>query len=172
MHRWWKQFGWAGHNQSTFWPLWDAAISGPQTALSPHTLQSEGTCPPKFAPFLGGPGFQRNTWFLGPAQVHNPNSISIGSAVLQGSRLCPTDRQTHRQTDQLTPSYIDSNRPQIMLCMAMRPKNKPYEDRLKHLNLPNMKYRCIRGEMIEEMINVHNIYDSRVLPYTFLQFKR
>ena len=83
-----------------------------------------------------------------------------------------TDRQTDRQTDQLTPSYIDSNRPQIMLCMAMRPKNKPYEDRLKHLNLPTMKYRCIRGEMIEELKSVHNIYDSRVLPYTFLQFKR
>ena len=35
-----------------------------------------------------------NTWYLGPTRVDNPNRISIGSAVLHGSCLWLTDRQT------------------------------------------------------------------------------
>ena len=35
-----------------------------------------------------------NTWFLGPTRVHNPNDISIGSAVFAGSRSPQTNWQT------------------------------------------------------------------------------
>ena len=41
---------------------------------------------------------------------------------LYSSRLCPTDRQTHR------PRYLDSNRPHLMFCIAMR------------LGLPDLPY--------------------------------
>ena len=42
-----------------------------------------------------------NTCFLGLTRIHNPNDISIGSAVF--ARLtCVTDRQIDRQTDRQT----------------------------------------------------------------------
>jgi len=34
------------------------------------------------ATYLSTCGFPSNTWFLGPIRAHNPNGISIGSAVL------------------------------------------------------------------------------------------
>ena len=37
-----------------------------------------------------------NTWLLGPTQVHNPNSISISSAIIVTD--IPTDSLTNRQT--------------------------------------------------------------------------
>jgi len=37
---------------------------------------------PKTAPSRGGSGPPRNSWFLEPDRAHNPNGISIGSAVL------------------------------------------------------------------------------------------
>ena len=39
-----------------------------------------------------------NTCFLGPTRVHNPNGISIGSAVFAEITIV-IDRQTDRQTD-------------------------------------------------------------------------
>jgi len=56
-----------------------------------------------------------NTWFLGPTRVHNPNGISIGSAVFARLKFV-INRQTYR------PHYINSNRPHIMLCIEMWPK--------------------------------------------------
>jgi len=40
-----------------------------------------------------GSGLPTSTWFLGPTQVHTPNVISIGSAVL-AQLMGPTDFQT------------------------------------------------------------------------------
>ena len=42
-----------------------------------------------------------NTWFLGPTRVHDPNGISIGSAVFAGLTSV-TDRPTDRPTDHAT----------------------------------------------------------------------
>jgi len=39
-----------------------------------------------------------SAWFFQLAQSHNPNGISIGSAVLESSRLWQTDRPKDRQT--------------------------------------------------------------------------
>ena len=36
-------------------------------------------------------------------------------------------------------------------------KSKPYEERLMHLKLPTLKFRCIRGDMIEVFKLTHNI---------------
>jgi len=47
-----------------------------------------------------------NTCFLGPTRVHDPNGISIGSAVFAGLTIV-TDRQTERQTDR--PRYSVCN---------------------------------------------------------------
>ena len=45
---------------------------------------------PKIAPSRGGSGPPPNSWFLEPVWAHNPNSISIGSAVLaQVTAECP-----------------------------------------------------------------------------------
>jgi len=40
----------------------------------------------------------------------------------------------------------------------------PYKDRLMHLNLPTLKYRRLRGDMIEIFKIMLNIYDSEVSP--------
>ena len=44
-------------------------------------------------------------------------------------------------------------------------KNLTYKDRLKRLKLPTLKYRCIRGDMIEVCKSLTNNYDSRVNLY-------
>ena len=43
-------------------------------------------------------------------------------------------------------------------------RKMPYKDRLMHLNLPTLKYRRLRGDMIEVFKIMHNIYDSEVSP--------
>jgi len=43
-------------------------------------------------------------------------------------------------------------------------KNKSYIDRLIYLNLPTLKYRRLRGDMIEVLKITHNIYDRTVSP--------
>jgi len=43
-------------------------------------------------------------------------------------------------------------------------KNKSYIDRLIYLNLPILKYRRLRGDMIEVFKITHNIYDTTVAP--------
>jgi len=37
--------------------------------------------PSKFPLAMGGPGAPSNTWFFEPTRAHNPNGISVGSAV-------------------------------------------------------------------------------------------
>jgi len=43
-------------------------------------------------------------------------------------------------------------------------KNKPYKERLMHLKLPTLKFRCTRGDMIEVFKLTYNIYDESVSP--------
>ena len=52
-------------------------------------------------PFASGIWAPCNTYFLGLTRVHNPNGISIGSAVVAGLTTV-TDRQTDRQTTTTT----------------------------------------------------------------------
>ena len=72
---------------------------------------------PKIA--LGGSGHASNTWLLGSSQVSTTNGILIRSAVLQGSRMWPTNRQTDRQTD-IPRYYVCSNRPLSQTITMMR----------------------------------------------------
>ena len=48
-------------------------------------------------PSRGRSGLPSNSWFLGPTRVHNPNGISISSAVFVGLTIV-TDRQTDHAT--------------------------------------------------------------------------
>jgi len=41
--------------------------------------------------------------------------------------------------------------------LVIKLKNKSYTDRLIYLNLPTLKYRRFRGDMIEVFIITHNI---------------
>jgi len=43
-------------------------------------------------------------------------------------------------------------------------KKIPYKDRLMHLKLPTLKYRRLRGDMIEVFKITHNMYDPEVSP--------
>jgi len=49
--------------------------------------------------------------------------------------------------------------------LTIKLKNKPHKDGLVHLNLPTLKYRRLRGDMIEVFKITHNIYDETVSPY-------
>jgi len=57
-----------------------------------------------------------NTWFLGPTRVHNPNGVSLGSAVFAGLKIV-IDRQTDTQR-----YFICNSRPHLART-AMRPNN-------------------------------------------------
>jgi len=48
--------------------------------------------------------------------------------------------------------------------LVVKLKNKSYIDRLIYLNLPTLKYRRLRGDMIEVFKITDNIYDSTVAP--------
>ena len=50
---------------------------------------------------MEGSGLHLNTRFLGPTQVHNPNDISIDSAVFARLTVV-TDAQTDHQIDRQT----------------------------------------------------------------------
>jgi len=56
-----------------------------------------------------------NTSFLGFIRVHNPNGISIASAVFAGLTIV-TDRQTDRQTDHATPSVTIDHIYVVLRC--------------------------------------------------------
>jgi len=55
--------------------------------------------------------------------------------------------------------------------LLIKLKNKPHKDRLIHLNLPTLKYRWLRGDMIEVFKITHNMYDETVSPYLPLNTK-
>ena len=48
--------------------------------------------------------------------------------------------------------------------LVIKLKNKSYIDRLIYLNLPTLKYRRLRGDMIEVFKITHNVYDTAVSP--------
>ena len=48
--------------------------------------------------------------------------------------------------------------------LVIKLKNKSYIHRLIYLNLPTLKYRRLRGDMIEVFKITHNIYDRTVSP--------
>ena len=50
-------------------------------------------------------------------------------------------------------------------------KDEDYENRLRHLNLPTLTYRRIRGDMIEVWKHF-NVYEKSVLPETFFHVTR
>jgi len=68
-----------------------------------HSLMhfNRGYSPPptKNCPNFCGSATPPNAWLFGSTGVHNPNGISVRSAILLRSVLCPSDRQTDRQTD-------------------------------------------------------------------------
>jgi len=43
-------------------------------------------------------------------------------------------------------------------------KKMPYKDRLMHLNLPTLKYRRLREDMVEVFNMTHNMYHSEESP--------
>ena len=95
-------------------------------------------CPHQNCPFTWGSGLPSNTWFLGPAGVHNPNGISIGSVVVAGLTIT-TDRQTDYAT-LVTTGHI------YIHTTAMQPKN--VTQNLQHgIRLP-----CGDGCMISSLI--------------------
>jgi len=48
-------------------------------------------------------------------------------------------------------------------------KKIPYKERLMHLKLPTLKYKRLRGDMIEVFIITHNIYHPEVSPEACLE---
>jgi len=79
-----------------------SAVFAQLTAERPYTLQLPVPFQLKIASSHCEIWTPINTWFIGPTQVHNPNGISIGSAVFAGLAIL-TDRQ--RQTDRPTENH-------------------------------------------------------------------
>ena len=66
-----------------------SAVFAPLMAESPYTLQWVPLSP-KIATSYGASGPPSDTWFLGPIRAHNPNGISISSAVFAQMTIeCP-----------------------------------------------------------------------------------
>jgi len=75
----------------------------------PYTLQWDASCPPSILSLpMGGSGPLSNTWFPGPTQVLNPNSILIGSVVF-AELTSVTDWQTDRLIDYATRAMWPNN---------------------------------------------------------------
>jgi len=55
--------------------------------------------------------------------------------------------------------------------LIIKLKEKPYKERLIHLNLPTLKYRRLCGNMIEVFKIIHNIYDAKVSPQLILNVR-
>ena len=47
--------------------------------------------------------------------------------------------------------------------LVIKCKNMTYENRLRYLNLPTLKYRRIRGDMIEVYKILNGFYDNEVV---------
>jgi len=65
---------------------------------------------------MGGSGAPSNTWLPGTTRVHNPNGISIGSALFSGLTNV-TERPTDHATQSVTIGSI------YVHSIAMRPTN-------------------------------------------------
>jgi len=52
----------------------------------------------------------------------------------------------------------------IAIKLVHECQHLPYTDRLKYLNLPTLKYRRHRGDMIETYKIIHGLYDTAVAP--------
>ena len=65
-------------------------------------------------PFPWGSGSPSNSWFHGPVQTHNPNGISLGSAVFAGLTNVidrPTDHATRSvRSTAMWPKYLPRRR--------------------------------------------------------------
>jgi len=96
------------------WPIWvhnpngistGSAVFAQMTAECPYTLQWDAPFPSQNLPLpMDGSGCPSNTWFPGLTRVLNPNGISIGGDILQGSLVWETDR----------PRYlVGNNRPHL-----------------------------------------------------------
>jgi len=68
-------------------------LSRPHDNTNKASWQKAAPSPSKLTLRNGGFGTPSNTRLLGPAWLHNPNDISIGSAVFAGWRSWQTDRQ-------------------------------------------------------------------------------
>jgi len=92
-------------------------------AQSPYNLQWAAPLPSQNCALAWGiwPIMQ---WFHGPTRVNIPNEISIGSAILRGSRSRQKNRPTDRSTDR--PRYsVCSNRPHLHSTAMRTNKRKP-----------------------------------------------
>jgi len=55
--------------------------------------------------------------------------------------------------------------------LVIKLKNKSFRDGLFHLNLPTLKYRRLRGDMIEVFKIINNIHDATVHISSSIQYK-
>jgi len=101
-------------------------------------------------------------------------SDSANCTMLHAVVLTQYWRVTDGWTDGLTDGRTDSLRQTdgiavASTALAMRAlqravKTLPYKDRLMHSNLPTLKYRRLRADMIEVFNITHNTYDAEVSP--------
>jgi len=93
---------------------------------------------PKLSLPLAGMGALTSHGSLHPPMSTTHTASWFVQQFLQGSRLCPTDRQTDAHRDR--PRYIDSNRLHLMLCMAVIVKKK--------VKFSHTRYRALGPELI------------------------
>ena len=100
---------------------------------------------------MGGSGLPSNSWFLGPIQAHNPNGISIGSAVFAGLTTV-TDRQTDR------PRYSVGKMDHIYVrSTAMRPNNN---NNLRHFYSAPQCSPCKRCTSCSNSVRLSSVCSS------------
>ena len=76
-----------------------------------------------------------------------------------GSALCSTPQSLCKQGDIKELEKIQKRATKLVINF----KKIPYKDRLMHLKLPTLKYRRLRGDMIEVFKIMPNLYDPEVV---------
>ena len=111
-------------------------------AETPYTFQWAAPFPSQLSLCMGGSGPPCNTWFVGPARVHNPNSISNGSAVFAIAQFTIV---INRPTDSLRYCICNNSSSKVKytsICIALYHDSSLKRSGMARVNEGSHSFTC------------------------------